>query len=270
MKKKIGSQLLCLLVIVIYLIPFYILTTVALKSPAEATSKWAWPQTLCFDNFYQAWTRAHLGRAIFNNILITGISVTLVVLIAAAAAYPLARFKTKLNHTVYNIIIACMVVPALTILVPLYKFIVDMGGINSYWAIILVQVTFALPLATFLFTGFINSVPRELDEAALIDGCNRFQIFYMIILPLLKPVTATVVILTGVSIWNDYQFSIFFLQKTEVKTIPVALAQFFSQFQNDLSFVAAGCMIGMLPLALLYLALQKYFIKGISDGAVKG
>ncbi len=163
-----------------------------------------------------------------------------------------------------------MIVPALTILVPLYKFVVDIGGINTRWAIILVHITFSLPLTIFLFTGFIGSVPRELDEAALIDGCNRFQIFFKIILPLLKPITSTVIILVGVGIWNDYQFSVFFLQKRDVATITVSLSQFFSQFQNDLSYVAAGCIIGMLPLAVLYMALQKYFIKGLSDGAIKG
>ena len=104
----------------------------------------------------------------------------------------------------------------------------------------------------------------------LIDGCSRVGIFFKIILPLLKPITATVIILNGVTIWNDYQFSIFFLQSSKVRTIPVALSTFFSQFQSDLGYVAAGCIVGMLPLVILYLALQKYFIKGIADGAIKG
>ncbi|MOA34976.1 L-arabinose transport system permease protein AraQ [compost metagenome] len=148
--------------------------------------------------------------------------------------------------------------------------IVELGGINTYWAIILTQVTFQLPLTIFLFTGFISSVPRELDEAGSIDGCSKFMIFFRIILPLLKPITATVIILTGLNVWNDYQFSIFFLQKVSVQTIPVALSQFISQFQNQISWVAAGCVIGMLPVTILYLFLQKYFIRGLADGAVKG
>lgn len=270
MKKNRLLGLSALAIMAIYLIPFYILLMISLKGPTDTSSKWLFPKELYFANFTEAWSRAHLGRALLNNLLITSLTVLLVVVVASLAAYPLARFRTKLNQGVYSTILACMIVPALTILVPLYKMIVDMGGINTYWAIILVQATFALPLATFLFTGFINSVPRELDEAALIDGCNRFQIFYMIIVPLLKPITATVVILTGVSVWNDYQFSIFFLQSSKVKTITVSLAQFFSQYQNNLSYVAAGCLVGMLPLAMLYILLQKYFIKGISDGAVKG
>ncbi|HEY4391917.1 MAG TPA: ABC transporter permease subunit, partial [Paenibacillus sp.] len=119
-------------------------------------------------------------------------------------------------------------------------------------------------------TGFINTVPRELDEAGLIDGSSRPGIFFRIILPLLKPITATVIIIMGVQIWNDYQFSIFFLQKVQVQTIPVALSKFISQFSNQINWVAAGCLIGMMPMAIVYLFLQKYFIKGMADGAIKG
>ncbi|PZE20653.1 carbohydrate ABC transporter permease [Paenibacillus xerothermodurans] len=240
------------------------------KSLEDTSSKWLPSQSLYLDNFVHAWEDAHLGRAILNNCIITFSVIALVVIIGAFAAYPLARHQTRWNNFIYTLSISCLIVPALTILVPLYKFIVDMDGMNTYWAIILTQVTFSLPMTIFLFTGFINSVPRELDEAGLIDGCSRFAIFYKIILPLLKPITATIIIVIGVQVWNDYQFSIFFLQKREVQTIPVALSMFISQFHSNINWVAAGCLMGMLPLTVLYLFLQKYFIKGMADGAVKG
>jgi raffinose/stachyose/melibiose transport system permease protein len=271
MKKNKSFLYICMTAIgLIYMVPFYILTNLALKSPSDISSKWIMPKYLYFDNFISAWKKADLGNAITSNVIITVGALALVVVIGACASYPLARYKTKLNNTIFTIIIACMIVPALTILVPLYKFMVDIHGINTHWAIILVQVTFSLPLTVFLYTGFISSVPKELDEAALIDGCSRVGIFFKIILPLLKPITATVIILNGVTIWNDYQFSIFFLQSSKVRTIPVALSTFFSQFQSDLGYVAAGCIMGMLPLVVLYLLLQKYFIKGMAEGAVKG
>lgn len=271
MKRNKSFLYICMSsVALIYILPFYILTNLAMKAPSDISSKWIVPKYLYVENFINAWNKANIGRAILNNMIITIGALVLVVLIGACASYPLARFKSKLNNTVFTVIIACMIVPALTILVPLYKFIVDIHGINTYWAVILVQVTFSLPLTVFLYTGFISSVPKELDEAALLDGCSRVGIFFRIILPLLKPITSTVIILNGVSIWNDYQFSIFFLQSSKVRTIPVALSTFFSQFQNDISYVAAGCIMGMLPLVVLYLILQKYFIKGIADGAVKG
>jgi raffinose/stachyose/melibiose transport system permease protein len=141
---------------------------------------------------------------------------------------------------------------------------------NQLWGIILLHVTFSLPITIFLYTGFISSIPYELEEAALIDGAGRFKLFYAILLPLLKPITATVIILTCVNIWNDYQFSVFFLQHKDMHTITVALSGFFSQYNNYIGWVAAGSFLGAIPIALVYLFLQRYFIQGLSSGAVKG
>ncbi|NOV04355.1 ABC transporter permease subunit [Paenibacillus sp. LMG 31457] len=256
--------------VIIHIIPFYILINMSFKSSQDTSSKWLFPTSIYLENFTNAWKAAQLDRAILNNSIITFSVVVLVVFIGAFASYPLARYQTKWNNFVYTLSVACLIVPALTILVPLYKLIVDMNGINSYWAVILTQVTFSLPITIFLFTGFIHSVPRELDEAGLIDGCSRFGVFFKIILPLLRTITATVVILIGVQVWNDYQFSVFFLQKKDMMTIPVALSGFISQFQSNVNWVAAGCLIGMLPLTIVYLILQKYFVKGVVDGAIKG
>jgi raffinose/stachyose/melibiose transport system permease protein len=147
---------------------------------------------------------------------------------------------------------------------------VDIGGMNHFWGIILLHVAFNLPITIFLYTGFIGTIPRELDEAAMIDGAGRLGLFYKVILPLLKPITATVIILTGVQIWNDYQFSVFFLQKPLMRTITVSLSSFFGQYNNNIGWVAAGSFMGALPVAAVYLFLQRYFIHGLSSGAVKG
>jgi raffinose/stachyose/melibiose transport system permease protein len=269
-RGKLLSYIVAALILVTHIIPFYILFNISFKSRQDTSSKWHLPQSFDFQNFVDSWKSAQLGNALLNNCIITFSVIVLVVVIGACASYPLARYPTKWNSFIYTLSISCLIVPALTILVPLYKFVVDMNGINTYWAIILTQVTFSLPITIFLFTGFINSVPRELDEAGLIDGCSRFGIFFRIILPLLRTITATVVILIGVQVWNDYQFSVFFLQKKDMMTIPVTLSGFISQFQSNVNWVAAGCFIGMLPLTLLYLFLQKYFIKGMVDGAIKG
>lgn len=268
--KKISSTILVLFICLFHILPFFILFNLSFKSPKDTSSKWFLPTSLYLDNFGSAWKTAHLDQALLNNLIITSSVVILVILIGASASYPLARFPSRLNNLVYTVAVACLIVPALTILVPLYKFMVDIGSINTLWGIIGIQVTFSLPISIFLFTGFINTVPKELDEAGLIDGCNRWMIFYQIIFPLLKPVTATVAILVGLAVWNDYQFSIFFLQKREVQTVSVTLSQFFSQYQNNVNWVAAGCLVSMLPMIILYLALQKYFVKGLSEGAIKG
>lgn len=257
-------------IIVFYALPFYVLLTTAFKSMQDLSSKWIMPGYIYLNNFIKAWSNARLGNAFMNNTIITIISVSLIILFGAFASYPLARYKTKLNRVVYLVFISCMIVPPLTILVPLYKFYVQLGAMNSYWGIVLLHVTFQLPITIFLYTGFISTLPGELDEAAMIDGCSRFSIFFKILFPLLKPITATIVILTGVNIWNDYQFSVFFLQKAEVLTLTVSLSKFYGQFTNRISWVAAGSIISAMPIVFLYLFLQKYFIQGLSAGAVKG
>ncbi|UOF92712.1 carbohydrate ABC transporter permease [Fodinisporobacter ferrooxydans] len=268
--KKNALFLLMIVIAVVHILPFYLLLTTSFKPESDTSSKWLWPHALYFGNFTNAWKHAHLGTAIVNNVIITGIAVTLVVFLGCLASYPLARFKTRLNKFMYTVFVATMIVPPLTILVPLYKFVAGMGGMNTYWAIILLHVTFNLPMAIFLFTGFISTIPKELDEAAMIDGTSRIGLFFRIIMPLLKPITATVIILTGVTIWNDYQFSLFFLQSSDSQTITVALSSFFSQYVNNIGWVAAGSFMGALPIIALYLFLQKYFISGLSSGAVKG
>ncbi|MFL5663472.1 MAG: carbohydrate ABC transporter permease [Ktedonobacteraceae bacterium] len=268
MKQRLALVLV-IGIILLHIIPFFILVNVAFKSPQDASSKWLTPFYLYFDNFVNAWQNANLGQAFVNSCIITVSAITLVVFIGALASYPLARFPTRWNTLIYTLCISCMIVPALTILVSLYKLVVDINGIDTYWAIVLVHVAFALPLTIFLYTGFLKTIPRELDEAALIDGCNRFTLFVRVLLPLLKPITATVIILVGVAIWNDYQFSVFFLQNPEIQTVPVALSGFFSQFQNDISWVAAGCLTSILPAVLVYLFLQRYFVKGYTDGIAK-
>ncbi len=270
MTKKFFTYLAALLICLFHLMPFYLLVNLALKTPQDTSSKWAPPRYLYLNNFVETWQQARLDQAILNTMIITACSVTLVVVIGVLAAYPLARYRTRWNNLVYLLAISMLIVPPLTVLVPLYRFVVDLHGINTYWAIVLVHTTFFLPIVIFLFAGFIRTIPRELDEAALIDGCSRYAIFFRIIFPLLKPVTASVIILTMLGIWNDYQFSLFFLQRRAIQTVPLVLSQFFSQYQNNLPLAAAGSLLSMVPMALTYLFLQKYFISGLAEGAVKG
>jgi raffinose/stachyose/melibiose transport system permease protein len=270
MSRKIWRGILVLIICLIYLTPFYILTTLSFKSPQDTSSKWVMPGYLYLENFTNAWTDAWLGKALLNNVIITVIALIILILLGASASYPLARYKTRLNRFMYTLIVSCMIIPQLTILVPLYKIMADLKAINQYWGIIMLHITFFLPWTVFLYTGAISTIPKELDESALIDGCSKIGVFFRIVFPMLKIVTAAVIILTGCAIWNDYTLSIFFLNKRDVMTVTVALSQFISQFSNDLGWVAAGCFIGMFPLAIVYLSLQKYFVKGTIEGAIKG
>jgi raffinose/stachyose/melibiose transport system permease protein len=270
MIKKTLTNLAALLICLIHLTPFYLLVNIALKTTQDTSSRWVPPNYLYLKNFVQVWSQAHLGQALLNTFIITISSVTMVIFVGVLASYPLARYPTRWNNFIYTLSVATLIVPALTVLVPLYRLVVEIHGINAYWAIVLVHTTFFLPTVIFLYTGFIRTIPRELDEAALIDGCNRYEIFFRIIFPLLKPVTASVIIIIMLGVWNDYRFSLFLLQRRSVQTVPLVLSQFFSQFQNNLPLAAAGSLLSMLPMALVYLFLQRYFISGLAEGAVKG
>ena len=202
MKKKNRVLLGFLLAFIglFHFIPFYILLTIAFKKVSDLSSKWQIPNYLFLDNFKYAWTKGNMPRVFLNNVIIVVIALALIIIVGSFSSYPLSRNKTKLTKSVYSFVVACTIVPALTILVPLYRIMVDIKGISTYWGIILLHVTFWMPLVVFLYTGFISMISSELDDAALIDGLSRFGIFFRIIMPLLKPITITVIIVCGVGI----------------------------------------------------------------------
>ena len=269
-KRRISaSTFVALLICAFHLIPFYIMIGVALKSPYDTSSRWVFPGYLFLDNFKEAIRYGDILKSILSNVIITGGAVVGITVIGALAAYPLARNQTKFNKGVRTFSLGMMLVPALSLLVPLYSLMVKIQGISTYWGIILVLVTFQLPTSIFLFTNFIVSIPKSLDEAAAIDGCPRLRIFFSIILPQLKPVTASVIIMTGVSCWNDYMFSLYFLQSPQIKSVTLSVASFFTQTQSNMGAAAAGALLGIVPIVALYLCLQKYFVKGMVDSAIK-
>lgn len=266
--KKLGGLFLGFIVF-IQLVPFYIALTTAFKPKVDLSSRWMLPKSIYIENFKVAIDNGNMLKAMMNSSIITIVAVFFVCIIGALAAYPLARIKSKVNSIILLIIIGVMMVPPLSILVPLYSFIGRIGGINTYWAIILLMITGQLPLSIFLYRSFITTIPLALEEAAKIDGANYLQIFFKIIMPLIKAVTASVVILAGTFIWNDYQMSLYMMPSPNKRTVTTAVAAFFSQQSNNLGGATAAALIGMLPIVILYLFLQKYFIKGMLDSAVK-
>lgn len=272
MKKKKWSwkMVAAAVLLVIHFVPFYILISVSFKKQMDLSSRWSLPNYFHFENFALALEKGGLLQALINTFIITLISVILIVLIGSMAAYPLARVRSICNRVLLSVILGVMMIPPLSVLVPLYKTMVAIKGINTYWGIILISVTYNLPISIFLFTNFINTIPTALDEAALIDGCSKISVFYKIVLPNLKPVTASVVILTGVYVWNDYSFQMYILQKKDLRTVTLAIGSFFTENAANLNAGAAAALLAIIPPILLYLAMQKYFIQGIADGAVKG
>lgn len=256
-------------IVFIYLLPLYVLLMKSLKSITDSSSTLSLPQMCYWENYLSVLRDGTMLRAYRNSLIITLFTVVIEIMIACMAAYPLARNQTKFNGAIRSLFMGVMMIPPLTILVGVYTFLVNIHAINHYWGIICTLVAFGLPMSTFMFTNFISAIPKALDEASIIDGANIMQTFLHIILPQLKPIVATIAILHGVSAWNEYAYSIYLLQKPELATITLTIKQYFSGITNDYGGAAAAAVLGILPLIIVYVCLQDYFVRGQIDSAIK-
>ena len=263
------KYLLAALIIFIYLMPLYVLLMQSLKSDTDISSAMSFPEVWYFDNYLSIIEDGTMLRAILNSAVVGVSTVLLEIVLACMAAYPLARNDSRFNGLVRTIFLGVMMIPPLTILVGVYTLLVGLGAINHRWGIVLTNVAFGLPMSTFLFTNFIRSIPRDLDEASVIDGASVMQTFFRVILPQLKPIVATVAILHGVSAWNEYAYSIYILQKPEMQTITLCIKKYFSSVRNDYGGAAAAAILAILPLVVVYLVLPDAFVQSQVDSAIK-
>jgi raffinose/stachyose/melibiose transport system permease protein len=222
------------------------------------------------------------ASSFFSSLLITVISVGLLVLNSSMAAWVLVRTKTRLSNAIFLVFVAAMVIPFQVVMFPLiswfYLIEVKLGLLNTHFrllqnypGIIFAYLGFGSSLSIFLFHGFIKSVPLELEEAANIDGCTKPATFFKIVFPILTPITVTVIILNGIWIWNDFLLPLLVLGSgSNVQTLPLAVANFVGSFVRRWDLILTSTMMAMLPIVIMFLILQKYIIKGIVDGAVKG
>ena len=245
------------LMCIVQLLPFW-LSLCASSKPADDLSSTLIMRFKDFQwsNFADAISEGGILRSVLNSAIVTLCSTVLVCLLGAAAAYPLARRQTKGNKLVSGGVLSLMMIPPLSTLVPLYTMMVDLRGLNTYWGI-------------FLYTAFIKAIPQSIDEAGMIDGANRFTIFFRLILPLLKPVTATVVIMTSVGVWNEYAMSNYLITDPNKQLIAPRVASFFAMQSSNLGVGAAAALIAAVPIVVVYLFLQRYFIAGMVAGVEK-
>nr|WP_283094587.1 carbohydrate ABC transporter permease [Paenibacillus sp. ATY16] len=186
------------------------------------------------------------------------------------AAYAIVRRKNRFHSFLYMLFLAGMIIPFQMTMIPLYKMMVDFGLYNSYHGIMMIYLALTAPFSVFLLVGFIKSVPRELEEAALIDGCGIFQTFFRIVLPLLKPALTTLCVLNLFSVWNDFLMPVLFLPDDKKMTITVQISKFQGMYSNDWSLLFAGICMIVLPMVVIYLLAQRFIINGITAGAIKG
>lgn len=259
-----------ILVCIVQLLPFYLGLAASFKAPRDLSSAWAIPfASITTDNYILAIQNGSILRGLANTAIVTAVATALVVVIGALASYPLARRATKFNNFVLLATLAVMMIPSLSILVPLIRLLKSFGIMNTYTGLILPLVASSLPQAIFLYTQSLRNIPRSLEESAMIDGANTLRTFISIVLPLMKPVTITVIILTGTSIWNEFALSGYIMTQNDMRTLAPAIASFFGAAGANVNAAIAGSFIGVLPVLIAYLFLQKYFIKGMLEGAVK-
>lgn len=266
------SELLLLVCTVIVLSPVLYLLLGAFKKrkdivkhPFELTS-----EMFIWDNFPKAISNMNYWNALLYTALITVISLLIVILISSLAGFAVARAKGKLFSVFYGAVVSIMVIPFISCLIPCIAQATRLNLYNTLWGCIAYEAAWNIPMAVFLYTGFMRGLPAELQDAAYIDGCNTLQVYARVFLPLLAPVTATTAIRCGVGMWNDYILAKCMLNHVKYPTLMVSIYQFFGDRVNEYGLAFAGIIMASLPMVIIYIALQKYFIKGIVAGAVKG
>ncbi len=266
--KIAAILLICLLCI----IPFYILLVLALNSPQRIFYEGnIFVPDFYWQNFIDAWHKSKIGTAMLNSAIITAGTLGLTIVTGGLAGYAIARYNTRYNKLVFGLLISCMMIPGIINTVPLYTLMRKLHAVNTLWGMILVCSTLAMPSAVFIYTTFIRALPRELDEAARIDGCTGFSAFWRVIFPVIRPATASFIILNGFGIWNNYAQAVFFLQSRSKQNVPQALSVFFQQFAGAKWYLMAStAAIAIVPVVIIFLIFQKQFMKGLTEGAVKG
>ncbi|MDR2314209.1 MAG: carbohydrate ABC transporter permease [Spirochaetaceae bacterium] len=269
---NIGCLIFCLL----YLFPAYIVLVNSFKNRAELYENiLALPKTFSFQYYTAAMGRMNFLSALGNSFLVTVISICFIVVFSSMCAWMLVRRNNRLSKIIFMVFVTTMLIPFQTLMMPLMQV---MGGIrnklgipmvDTLGALIYMNIGFGASMAVFLYHGFVKSVPLSLEEAAIIDGCNNFQVFWHIVFPILKPVTVTVMVLDVIWIWNDYLLPSLVLTSRAHRTIPLSTASFFGEFSIQWNMAMAGLMLTIIPVIVFYLFSQKYIIKGVAAGAVK-
>lgn len=228
------------------------------------------PETFNFDNFVEAWILADFNTVFVNSFVYTATTVTLVLVLSSFAAFALARMTFKGRFAFLFLFVGAQVVSREVVLVPMFSLFRGWGVLDTLTSIILANAVFAIPLSVFLLWGFFRDIPTEIEESTKIDGASSLTFFFKMLIPLSKPVLATVTIFQSLSTWNDYLFALTFLRSPEVLTIPLSLQVFFVEYGTQWSKLFSALTLAVLPVIILYLFLQKYFISGLTAGAVKG
>ncbi|WP_425497616.1 carbohydrate ABC transporter permease [Hoeflea ulvae] len=268
----IGLWISLVAVALIWLAPVVFITFTSLKSEAEifSSAAFAFPADVQWSNYSVAWAKGNFNQTFVNSSVITVVKVPLGLLISAMAAYALAQINMGWNKLLLVFVLFGAMIPFQVMLAPLFTLVNSMGLIDTYPGIILPYLAFGVPYQVFILHGFFRAVPKELTEAALIDGASHFTIFRRIFLPVSLPVLSALLILDFVSTWNEFAMALVLLQDKNMWNLPLGLMSYQGQFSNNYGQLNAAIVMTVLPATIVYLIFQRYFVSGLTSGAVKG
>ena len=272
-KKRYTGVTIVYIGLIVYFIviayPLLWMIISSFKSTEEIfTHSWSMPHTWLVENYVTAW-KSGISSYFLNSVIVTGASCFLTVLVSALGAYGLSRFEFQGKAFVLIICLGGLMLSPQVSLIPLYSIIQKLGIYNTHLALILPYVAYRIPLTILLIRAYFLSIPKELEEAARLDGCTSFGILFRIFIPMSTPILLTTTILTAYYTWNEFMFAIIFIDDDSLRTIPAGLMQFRDALQTDWGVLLAGLTISAAPIVMLFLFMQKYFIRGIANGSVK-
>jgi raffinose/stachyose/melibiose transport system permease protein len=277
--KKISRffvEIIAVILCLCYLFPIYIVIVNSFKNRSELYENvLALPKNFSFQYFSKAMEKMNFLKSFSNSLIVTLVSIAIIVILSSMTAWMLVRTNDRFSKILFLVFVATMIIPFQTIMMPLMQVMgwardtMHIPMLNSLGGLIYMNVGFGASMAVFLYHGFVKSIPVSLEEAATIDGCNKFGVFWKIVFPMLKPTTVTVMILDVIWIWNDYLLPSLVLSSEARRTIPLSTASFFGQFTIEWNLSMAGLLLTIIPVIIFYLSAQKYIVKGVAAGAVK-
>lgn len=272
--KRVAVRMVLYLILLVHLVitgyPFVWMVIASFKSNKEYfANPWGLPSEWRFDNYAKAWNEG-VGGYLFNSLYITAFSVAGLLIVSTLIGYYLAARPFKGSNLLLGMFFLGMLIPVHSTLIPLFMISNQVGAYDTFWALFFPYIAFNLPVAVFLSCAFFKEVPKEIEEAATVDGCSIYMTFFRVYFPLAKPVLATVTIVSFFNIMNDFIFPLVMISKESLKTLPLGLMMFKGNFSADYSLISAALVITTAPIILMYLFLQKYIHKGVVAGSVKG
>ncbi|MEJ8548237.1 carbohydrate ABC transporter permease [Brevibacillus borstelensis] len=273
MTTKIGQMakyLILLLFSFLALYPIFLMISSSFKSNLEIlTSPLALPTSFSFENYTMVWDKVNFGAYIWNSVYVSGLSVFLIIFLSSLAAFYLSRYKFRWNPYILFFFMLGLMLPMKLAILPLYMIMLKLQLLDTLTSLVILYVAGGIPFAVFVFYGFFRTLPTELDQSARLDGCNGFQVYYKIILPLMKPALATVGIVHLIGVWNDFFYPLIFLKSEELSTIPLGVLALFGEYDTEWNMLFASLTISSLPMIVAFLFASRQFIEGLTSGAIK-